>query len=218
MMTFEEYMFHNYNKDYESYKKEKLRLETPFYYETGVWYYDRNGSLVEIIDADYLLDGRVFYNCREINGKFNSGYQNNNIYKELRRKETDIKPLGNLIPNTRRFIYVINKYGELFEIMQHYGRNYNKPHEITLSLSINSSSFPLLKYKNNTDKRVNYNLYSNFGNTMHLKETFGRDRSYDYRIIKDISVRKFKEIVFKDPNIKLKCQLLDDYGRRIQHF
>lgn len=188
---------------------EYFRFITPFYYEPGVLYHPITngyncgieGSNVpfKIIKADYLSNGDCHITLENDKGdKF--GANKLDIHKKFKRIDETIAPIGNIIPNSKRFIYIMHN-NERYIIHQSYSRHYSN----------NRLGASIIVTKDDEKKNTPYfHLYSHIGDSKFSCKTV---KSYDnigrenYDFYRNITVREFKKLIFGDSNIKFKCYL-----------
>ncbi len=124
----------------------------------------------------------------------------------MKRVDESVMPIGRHIPNSRKCIHMI-RGGVEFTIWQAYWRSYDTKTlggRVTVTRSDGRVSSTL-----GGDRKEYHQLYSHFGSVWHLQHTKSWDSvaRENYDIKKNVSVREFKEIVFGDPNVKIKCDL-----------
>jgi hypothetical protein len=218
MESLEDYV----KKDYMHIHEEWVRKNTPHYYETGVLYYPITNGFgtqtggnpnkhLRIEHATYIKGGKRFIHLIEMNppkGQTPSAYgsEDETIYKQLKRVDESILPVGNVIPHDNsRIFFTYN--GIDYSIYQAYWRNYGDERlggRITIrkvGININGVKFPMPKELS----EEYFELYSVIGksewNLKHVKsaDKLGRE---DYDIKFKVSVREFKKFVFQNPNVK----------------
>lgn len=209
-MTIEQYI----NTNYPSIREEYIRLSTPFYYEPGVLYHPIQGGFgtsgpskkeFMLVDADYLANGERFINMiGVINKKDRYIATGSKIHQQLKRVDESISPTGREFPNTKRIMYVSHK-GVIYEVIQAYWREYKTNRlggRVTIWLWNEHE-----KDEDRIHKKPYWTLYSYFGSKWHMQhiksyDSVGRENN-EYKM--NTSVRAFKQYVFGDANVKLKC-------------
>jgi hypothetical protein len=207
-----EYISKNYPETIEEHK----RLTTPFYYEPGVLYHpitsgfgthNRGGNKpLEIIAGTYYRDGDIevhLKSLKESDTKY--GVLLSEAHLKIKRIDESIAPVGRKIPNDRNRIYM-NVNGIDWNITQMFWRNYGNQRlggRVWITQDTGTKQYV-------GNRCPYYELYFVIGKGVwnlrhiHSYDSVGRE-NYDIKF--GISVREFKQRVFGDPNIKLKCQL-----------
>ncbi len=217
MKTLEQYVSENYPKISEEFK----RLTTPFYYEPNVIYNpirsgfgcDSNGSTkpLIIVNGDYYKSGAIQIKLKELNGDSTYTVSKNELHTSLKRADESVEPQGLTIPNSKKIIYKLID-GKEYVIWQTYFRDYTTK-KLGGRLIVKCDQWKnFLAWGSKYDEYVE--LYSYIGNSswtmkhVYSYDSVGREQD---TITHNVSVRKFKEKVFGDPNVKLICDLFDSF-------
>lgn len=199
--------------------KEHIRATTPFYYEPNVIYHPisngmgcgANGSNERFVikNGTYTRNGDIQMSLVSLDKpNHKCCILKSEAHLSIARVE-ETTPIGKEIPNDRKIKYMTID-GRDYRITQLSWRNYQ---DNTLCGKIwvrCEQDIPSIVWG---EKRYPYHeLYSNFGSSWNHKHV----KSYDsvareqYDIKMGVSMRYFKEKVFGDANIKIKCQLFGD--------
>ncbi len=196
---------------------EYKRKTTPFYYEPDVIYHPitngygcgSQGSNERFVikSGSYSKDGEIQVTMQSLDKPDHRGIMSMSIaHKQFKRVDETKQPIGKHIPNNKSHLY-INVNGKDYVINQNYFRFHQDKRLAGRVIIICLHSTPTRVY--GEDKLPHYELYSNFGSTWNMKHVTGYDsvgrEIYDIKF--KVSVREFKEKVFGDPNIKIKCDL-----------
>ena len=216
METLSQYISENYPGIISEFK----RATTPFYYEPDVIYHPITGGFgcgpqgskerFVIKNGTYLKNGDISLHLQSLDNEDRKcGVNLNEAHKKLVRSDESIAPIGKQIPNDREVKYMTID-GKNYTITQLKWRYY-KDNTLCGKIWVNCDKFPVSTVYG-TERSSYYELYSNFDSTWNLKhvksfDSVGRE-NYDIKF--NVSVREFKQIVFGDANIKIKCQLFGD--------
>lgn len=212
MISLEEYVIKSNSDLYSEYQ----RMITPFYYETGVLYH--------AITSGYSCGSRgsknplLITDCHsESNGDFSINLQSqlkpenkysvrwSEIHRSIKRIDDTATPIGNLIPNNRKVIYpIIN--GIEYSVVQHKWNNYYTG-KLAGSITVREEDPTLIN-----GCAPYYMLYT-ASDRAFIKHVYSYNtvKRAQYYIISDVTVKKFKEIVFGNPNAKLICSRYGDF-------
>lgn len=205
-MELAEYFKTFHKKAYDEF----VRFTTPNYYEPNIHYQlidSIRGLTYEIVSGTYMRDGDIHMTLRNVkNHTHKISIHKSEAHLALKKVDESQLGVGLSIPNDKSNIYMIID-GVEYSIWQAYWRNYN---DKTLGgrVIIRRTSDKPVK-TNYGEKQPYFELYSHFGSKWHLKHVYSYDNvnreQYDVKF--NISVREFKEKVFGNPNVKLKCDL-----------
>lgn len=207
-----EYIENNYPEIIEEHK----RATTPFYYETGVEYHPissgfgcgQGGSSEKfvIVNGDYIKGELKYCYMRSLySPDRNYVLTMEDAHKQMKRVDESVAPLGNVIPDTNRFI-CLRHNGCNYTITQGWWRDYNSG---TLRGRIIVHCEEDKEYYR---RKPYHELYiAADGKHFCLKHVHSYDSGgrEQYNFTKKISVREFKELIFGDPKFKL----INDPGR-----
>ncbi len=204
-----EYINLYHNKTYQEF----VRFTTPNYYEPNIQYQlidDPRRLTYEIVSGTYMRDGDIQMTLRNVkNHTQKISVTKSEAHLALKKVDETQLGVGLSIPNDKTNIYMIID-GVEYNIWQAYWRNHN---DKTLGGRV------IIRRTSDTPVKTNYGykqpyfeLYSHFGSKWHLKHVYSYDsvnrELYDIKF--NISVREFKEKVFGNPNVKLKCDLFSN--------
>ncbi len=200
--------------------EEFKRKNTPFYYEPGVVYHPitngfgcgSEGSKERFIikNGTYLKNGDISLHLQSLDkDDHRCGAYLSEAHTKIARADESIAPIGTPIPNDRETKYMTID-GKNYTITQLTWRNYQDK-TLCGRVWVNCDQFPTSNVYGQ-DSKSYYELYCHFGSKWNLKhvksfDSVGRE-NYDMKM--GISMREFKQIVFGDANIKIKCQLFGD--------
>lgn len=197
-MTYEEFCKKEYPESVELYK----RKFTPNYYECGVEYYyhpllldtkERQYELKKVLIQNCTIfeDGLEYHLLDEKGLKYSVGSKE--IYKKLKRVNEDVK-YNKCIIDDGSYKYV-NIDGRQYSIILRYWRTYDTG-RVGFSIYVRCQDSP-----------VEWEYYNRIGTGEPVlkinkvkKSVMDRDQ---YELFFKVPVRRFKEIVFGNPNIKL---------------
>lgn len=192
-MTLQDYIQIDYPDIAEEYK----RLTTPNYYECGVEYYPlRSGfggtgkKYKTLVFKNITLFKNNVFHARlydKDNPKDSYIINSSSLHKDLVRVDENIEYKENLISDKRiRYIVVDGvEYQIRFDVWREY-----QTQKIRWTVIVSSESF-----------KFYYNYYNRTGVPCLTYHPTGKIDKYDF--YRDCSVRKFKEIVFGNSNIKI---------------
>lgn len=205
-MDIQKYLEQNHPKVVEEY----IRFTTPSYYEPNILYhpitngmgcgFEGSNEPFEIINATYLKNGEMNINLRSTKKDTKIQIRKSEIHTKLKKIDESVVSKGIPIPNDKYVTYMtINGVG--YVIIQSYWRDYSKK-TLCGRVFVKCSDI-------DGDKQPYFELYCHFGSTFNMKHVYSYDSAgrENYNFNKNISVRKFKELVFGNPNVKFKCEL-----------
>ncbi len=196
------------------------RATTPFYYEPDVIYHPisngmgcgSEGSNERLIikNGTYCKGGDIQLTLQSLDKPENRyGCSLSEAHLKIARVDETVQPIGKHIPNNREVKYMtIN--GRDYRITQLRWRRYDTK-ELAGKIWVTcEQDTPVRAY--GRDYYPYHELYSNFGHTWNYKHITSYDTTAReiYNIKMGVSMRYFKEKVFGDANIKIKCQLFGD--------
>jgi hypothetical protein len=203
-MTLEQYINEFHPRIADEYK----RYSTPFYYEPDALYHpitngfgcgtEGSNKRLKIVNASYLKNGERHIKTVNVDDPSQMySTEGSTIHTKLKRIDESIAPVGKVIPNDKRFIYILHN-GIEYTILQAYWRNH-KDNRLCGRIWVSKTA------DEENKKRPYFEFYSYFGSTWALKHVYGYDQ-YDekYTIKFEVSVRQFKQIVFGSPDVKIK--------------
>jgi hypothetical protein len=204
-------------KTHPSIVEEYKRLTTPFYYEPTVIYNPiRSGfgcgaggsSKPLVIEKGiYYKNGEITLSLKELGADNRYSILLSEAHTSIKRADETIEPLGLPIPNSKELLHMTID-GKNYVIWQTYFRYYENK-RLGGRLIIRCDQWKKFNHSG-SEKTEFFELYSYIGNSswslkhVHSYDSVGREQ---YKIKHNVSVREFKETVFGNPNIKLKCDL-----------
>lgn len=190
-MTYEEFCKTEYPDSVERYK----RKTTPNYYECGVEYVlTKNQPLNVILENCTMYKEKMCYNFRLISDNTRRLlYTEDEIYKHAKRLDENVEYKKYIIDDGTAKYLEIN--GIVFTIIFHCFRHYDSK-RMKFRMIVKSETLPIWWEYYNLIGRASPILKI----SQHKKNIMDRE---NYEILYNVPVRRFKEIVFGDPNIKL---------------
>lgn len=213
-MDIQKYFEENYPKAVAEF----VRFTTPSYYEPNILYhpitngmgcgFEGSNEPFKIINATYLKSGEMHI---MLQSTWKSDHKiiinKSEIHTKLKKIDETVESKGVLIPNDKRVTYMTID-GVQYQIWQAYWRNHDKK---TLGgrVTIRRSSVDHMSDSYGRQRHPYFELYSHFGSTWNLKDVHSHDSigQEQYTFKRDVTVRQFKELVFGNADVKIKCEL-----------
>jgi hypothetical protein len=201
--------------------EEHRRLTTPNYYFAGGEYNPlrsgfgcigaSNKILVMSDIADYVKGDicLTLYDKDKPSNKYSVSLSK--AHRDIKLAE-EPKVFDGKLPKNSGVHKYITRNGCEYTIYLNTWREYQKNTLCVRMIVHRSIDAPVKVY--GVNKQPYFEVYSHFGSRMHLKHVHGYDsvgREMYNGIKFDINVHKVKELIFGDPNIKLKCDLFEQY-------
>mgnify|MGYP003404739489 CR=1 FL=1 len=197
MTQLNDFLQEHYPEALETYK----RLTTPNYYECGVEYYPqqsgcggvgKNYKKLLFKNATILKDTKHYHLIDIKEPQYSYGFTEQEAPFKLKRVNEDVVYNDNIIDDNKQKYITVD--GVEYSIHQMYFRDYHtKRLKMRLFINIIGNDEIFWEYYNYIDK----------GSVLKYYHDFKKDTN-DYIIKFNVPVRKMKEIVFGNPNIKIK--------------
>ncbi len=198
---------------------EFIRASTPFYYEPGVRYHPIRSGMgcgsggssepFVIKDADYIKDGSMHVNLYNPDKpEHRIILTSDELSSAIKRIDDTIAPVGKSIKNSRRRLYM-SVDGIDYDITQMYFRNYDDK-KLSCRIWVSRSC--------DSPVKTNFNIHQPYFELVGTRKSLTMIKIFNWDSISrsqetykhNVTVREFKQTVFGNPNIKIKCQLFGD--------